>query len=304
VVPSFERSFFGTTIAENQRPHSLSLQLSRIHCSHPDLANLALPGLQGSSVGGGEYAVPIAQPGQQRVKLHELTFDDELIQLFAGVLNMDPLLFGVSQADFLGYVAAALVFITFWMKTMVPLRLLGIGSNVFFIAYGYLAAAYPPLLLHVFLLPLNIIRLREMNLLVKQVEKAASGNLNMAWIKPFTSSRRMKAGEVLFRKGDTANSLFFVVSGLCRLVESDIGITPGVIVGELAMISPDKTRTQTLKCVEAGELLEITYRQIMQLYYQNPAFGFFFLQLTSRRLFENMRKLETEVSQLRARFSG
>src|SRR5262249_58997654 len=46
------------------------------------------------------------------------------------------------------YIAAGFVFVTFWMKTMVPLRLLGIGSNIFFIAYGYLASAYPPLLLH------------------------------------------------------------------------------------------------------------------------------------------------------------
>src|SRR5215475_3783597 len=95
---------------------------------------------------------------------------------------------GLSNADVLGYVAAALVFVTFWMKTMVPLRYLGIGSNLFFIGYGYLAAAYPPLVLHIFLLPLNIIRLREMVRLVEQVEKAASTNLDMAWIKPFTSS--------------------------------------------------------------------------------------------------------------------
>ena len=63
-------------------------------------------------------------------------------------------------------------------------------------------------MLHVFLLPLNIVRLREMTQLIKQVEKAATGDLNMAWIKPFTSSRRMNAGEVLFRKGETANCLF------------------------------------------------------------------------------------------------
>ena len=40
------------------------------------------------------------------------------------VLNM-------SQANLWGYAAAALVFVTFWMKTMVPLRVLGIGSNIF-----------------------------------------------------------------------------------------------------------------------------------------------------------------------------
>jgi len=79
-------------------------------------------------------------------------------------------------------------------------------------------------LLHLFLLPLNIVRLREMTQLIKQVEKAASGDLNMAWIKPFTSSRRMNAGEVLFRKGETANCLFFVVSGRCRLIETGIDL--------------------------------------------------------------------------------
>ena len=96
----------------------------------------------------------------------------------------------MSQANLVGYAGALLVFVTFWMKTMVPLRYLGIGSNIFFIAYGYLAPAYPPLVLHVLLLPLNIIRLREMRSLIKQVETAASGDLNMAWIKPFTFSRQ------------------------------------------------------------------------------------------------------------------
>jgi CRP/FNR family transcriptional regulator, cyclic AMP receptor protein len=208
------------------------------------------------------------------------------------VLNM-------SQANLVGYAGALLVFVTFWMKTMVPLRYLGIGSNIFFIAYGYLASAYPPLLLHVLLLPLNIVRLREMRSLIKQVETAASGDLNMAWIKPFTSSRLMNKDEFIFSKGETADALFFVVSGRCRLIESGIDIAPGAVVGEFALISPDKTRTQTLQCTEAGKLLEITYGQVKQLYYQNPTFGFFFLQLISRRLFENIKRLESEVGHLR-----
>ena len=42
----------------------------------------------------------------------------------------------ITLADAMGYIAALLVFMTFWMKTMVPLRLAGLASNVFFIAYG------------------------------------------------------------------------------------------------------------------------------------------------------------------------
>jgi CRP/FNR family transcriptional regulator, cyclic AMP receptor protein len=206
----------------------------------------------------------------------------------------------MNQADVIGYAAALLVFVTFWMKTMVPLRTLGIASNLFFIVYGYLAGAYPPLLLHVLLLPLNLMRLREMLQLSRQVKEAASGNLNMDWLKPFSSKRRMQAGEVLFNKGETADRMFIIVSGRCRLAESGVDLAPGAVVGELALLSPDKTRTQTMQSTESGSLLEITYGQVRQLYLQNPTFGFYFLELASKRLFENIGRLEAEVARLRA----
>jgi cyclic nucleotide-binding protein len=146
--------------------------------------------------------------------------------------------------------------------------------------------------LHILLLPLNIMRLHQMLQLSRQVAQAAAGDLNMDWIKPFTSAHPVKAGDLLFRKGDLAD-------GLCRLVESGIDIKPGAVVGELAMLAPDRTRTQTLQCIEAGKLLEITYSQMRQLYFQNPKFGFYFLELISRRLFENIARLESEIALLR-----
>ena len=210
----------------------------------------------------------------------------------------------MNQADVIGYAAAFLVFVTFWMKTMVPLRLAGIGSNVFFIAYGGMSVAYPVLILHLCLLPLNLLRLREMLQLTKRVDEAAAGDHNMAWIKPFTSMRPIQAGDVLFSQGDPADRLFIVVSGRCRLYGSGIEIPPGGVVGELGLLSPNKARTQSLKCEESGELLEITYNQIKQLYFQNPRFGFYFMELTGRRLFDNIKRLEAEVEQLRARLAA
>jgi CRP/FNR family cyclic AMP-dependent transcriptional regulator len=65
------------------------------------------------------------------------------------------------------------------------------------------------------------------------------------------------------------------------------------------MLAPDKTRTQTLQCVEAGKLLEITYSQLRQLYFQNPKFGFYFIEVISKRLFENIVRLESENAALR-----
>jgi CRP-like cAMP-binding protein len=183
---------------------------------------------------------------------------------------------------------------------MVPLRVLGIASNLFFIAYGYLAEAYPPLLLHLLLLPLNVFRLREMLRLARLVERASDADLDMAWLSSLVASRPVMQGDLLFRKGDAADRMFFVVTGKFRLLETGIEIGAGSIAGELGLLSRDKTRTQTMQCVESGELLEIGYHEVKRLYFQNQIFGYFFLQLATKRLFENIDRLEAEVVRLRS----
>src|ERR1700748_2025082 len=119
----------------------------------------------------------------------------------------------MSRAELIGYAAAACVFVTFYMKTMVPLRIAGIVSNVLFIAYAYDLPAYPVLILHLALLPPNIIRLRQMLKLIRQIEDATKGETNLDWVKPFSSVQDISTGDVLFRQGDPAHEMFFVVSG-------------------------------------------------------------------------------------------
>ena len=199
-------------------------------------------------------------------------------------------------AEVLGYIAAFLVFLTFSMKTMIPLRIVGICSNVFFIAYGYLNPAYPLLVLHTALLPLNTLRLWQMFALVRQIGDATKGDLNMDWLKPFTTSQSIKAGDALFKKGEKADTMYFVVSGEFRIPELKVPIGPGQVIGELGLLAPDQIRTQSMECVKDADVLRITYDQVKQLYFQNPKFGFYFRQLTSRRLFENVERLEKRLA--------
>jgi hypothetical protein len=63
--------------------------------------------------------------------------------------------------DGMGYLAASLVLATFCAKGMASLRALAIASNVAFITYGLAARLWPIVILHVIMLPLNVIRLRE-----------------------------------------------------------------------------------------------------------------------------------------------
>jgi CRP/FNR family transcriptional regulator, cyclic AMP receptor protein len=198
-------------------------------------------------------------------------------------------------AETAGYVAALLVFLTFYMKTMIPLRVVGICSNCAFVVYGYFDGLYPVLILHLILLPLNTFRLFEMLRLTQKVRQAASADLNMDWLKQFGSPRRVTAGEVLLRKGAAANAMFYIVSGRYRLTELGFEILPGQVVGELGLLTPGRVRTQTLECVEDGEVLQISYEQVRQLYYQNPQFGFYLLQLSAERLLATIARLENEL---------
>lgn len=205
----------------------------------------------------------------------------------------------MSWVEAIGYLAALITVGTFYMKTMIPLRLVGIASNVTWIAYGALAGVYPPLVLHIVLLPLNAIRLRQMVTLVNRVRAVTQDDPSMTWLKPFMTERRVPAGTVMFRKNDPADEMLYIVGGRFHLRESGIDLGPGALVGELGLLSPEQKRTQTLECTEEGRFLAISYDQLKHLFVQNPQFGFFFLRLTTARLFANLAYLEAEVERLR-----
>ncbi|MCB1500538.1 MAG: cyclic nucleotide-binding domain-containing protein [Bauldia sp.] len=201
--------------------------------------------------------------------------------------------------EILGYLATAFNIAAYSMRTMIPLRILAISSNAFFIAYGALGSVYPILVLHTLLLPLNSYRLREMIRLTRSVRNAAHGDMRTEWLRPFMARRPHKAGEVIFRRGEIADELFIPLSGLFRLAEIGVDVPVGQMVGELGFLSPDNHRTLTLECVRAGDVLSIHYQDLRQLFFQNPEFGFYFLRLTSGRLFENLARLEGELASLR-----
>lgn len=189
-----------------------------------------------------------------------------------------------------GYLGALMTLTTFSMKTMVHLRMVGIVSNLAFIAYGALGHVYPVLLLHLALLPLNVWRLRQLLQLTRQIREIAGSRLSMEWLKPFSRRRAVQAGETLFRRGDAAAEVLFVLSGLFRAMEANVAVGPGEIIGELGLITKEHKRTQTIVCEQAGLLLSVTYDEVRQMYYQNPRFGFFFLELVAERLMRDAQR--------------
>ena len=198
------------------------------------------------------------------------------------------------------FFASIFLVATLSMRTMIPLRVFAILTNVVLIASSIPTHNYPTLALHAVLLPLNVYRLHQMLQLVRDVKKSVNSDLSLEWLKPFMTERKCETGQVLFYKDEKAEDMFYIVSGRFRLVESGIELPVGAIVGEFGMLSPSNTRTQTLECIEGGLILSVSYTQVEELYVQNPAFGFYFLRLSSARLFQNIANLVERLAERNA----
>ena len=196
----------------------------------------------------------------------------------------------------IGYLGALLTLMTYSMKQMIPLRIIGICTNCAMIAYGILEPVYPQLLVHTILLPLNAFRLREMLQLVAKVRMASRGDLNMEWLKPYMTRRAVQRGQILFRKGDVSTDMVYTITGRYRLNEISQDVGPGEVIGEIGLIAPENKRMLTFEAIEDGEVLTMGYSDVKQLYYQNPEFGFYLLQLISQRLFRDLERLQARIT--------
>ncbi len=193
-------------------------------------------------------------------------------------------------------VATGMMVVSSFVKTMIPLRWLSVGGNVGFVLYGVLHPSIPMLLFNGILLPINILRAVEMVRLTKRVKAAASEGTGV-WLKPYMVRTKRKACDVLFRKGDRADHLYFLAEGRIEIVEIGVFIEPGNMFGEIAFFAPDKRRTNTARCVGACTVLTIDESTVNQLYYQNPEFGFQLMALVAGRLTADVQRLQKQVAE-------
>jgi CRP-like cAMP-binding protein len=213
---------------------------------------------------------------------------------------LEIVLANITLASMFALVGAIFFVATLLTQTMVPLRVSNMIGCAFFVGFGALAGDVKTFLLYLLLLPINALRLRQMLTLVKKARSATQGDASMEWLKPFMTERRYRKGDILFKKDDAANEMLLTVTGQFLVTEIGVAIPPGRLMGELGFLSPNNRRTATIICTEAGHVLTITYEKLLEIYFQNPQFGYYFLVLTSQRLLENISRLEATVAQYKA----
>lgn len=192
--------------------------------------------------------------------------------------------------------AAVLIVVSTFVKTIIPLRWLAVGSNAGFIVYGLTHPAMLILALHATLLPINLWRVAEMHRLTRRVTRAAAAGSEVhVWLRPFMKRKRLRAGAELFKRGDRADRFYFLAEGRLEIEENGRPIEAGQMFGEIAFFAPEGRRTGTVRCVEAATVLSMDETTFKQLLFQNPAFGLEIMALIARRLSGDVRRLQAQI---------
>jgi CRP-like cAMP-binding protein len=122
---------------------------------------------------------------------------------------------------------------------------------------------------------------------------------------PYIMTSTFSAGQTIFRQGDSADRLFFIVSGRVEVLREDgqrssvvAELSEGDTFGEIALIS-DNPRTATVRAVTevtAWTLLKVEFEHLLQ---SSPLLQERCRQLVSRRLSELEAAHEVPASEAR-----
>ncbi len=189
--------------------------------------------------------------------------------------------------DAVGYMASGLVFLAFCMKAIVPLRIVAVGSNVAFIAYGFGLDLVPVLALHCALLPMNCWRLWQAAWPIRY-PVAGPGEVPIRRLRPFMAEHSAPRGTVLLQEGAPAGQLYCIVSGHVLLPESGVRLSCGALIGGHSLVSVSIRQRETVVCETDVRLLRASEEALAQLCDQNPRLALQLAQGVMRRWMDDL----------------
>lgn len=194
-----------------------------------------------------------------------------------------------------GIAGVLLVIVSAFVRTMIPLRWLAVGSNVGFIGFGIFSGSMLLVVLHAVLLPVNAVRVAQMVLLTRRVRVHADSQQLELWLRPYMRSNRYRAGHLIFERGSQADRLYFLADGRIELPDVGQTLEGGEIFGEIAFFSPEGRRSSSARCATACTVLSIDESTFRQLAYQNPGFGMEVMRLIAGRLSQDVERLRSAL---------
>jgi len=129
-----------------------------------------------------------------------------------------------------------------------------------------------------------IVAFRMDRVVWEQIRKAEAGHLDLGWLLPHMEHRAHRAKHVLFRKNDIATELYFLQHGRVVLPELGVEMRNKDVFGEIGIFASSRRRTSSAICATDVDLFVLSEEKAKRMYYLNPAFALFIVNLVSQRL--------------------
>src|SRR5258708_40339293 len=150
-------------------------------------------------------------------------------------------------------------------------------------------------MLNAVLLPVNAWRLHGMVNLIRSIDTATKGDMNVDWLLPYMRPKNFKAGDIIMERGEYATAAYYIVAGEVEIPEIDASFGAGTLLGEIGLFAPDGRRIKTVRCKTDVQAAVIDYDRFKELYFQNPQFGFRLLHLIVARLQDGHGAARTDM---------
>jgi CRP-like cAMP-binding protein len=207
-------------------------------------------------------------------------------------------------SELFGYAASLLVFVAFYMRGMVPLRVVAIASNIAFITYAWIDGLMPILVLHGALLPLNLLRLLQLRRLEHNVERAVEDERSIELLLPLMRRVTIRSAEMLCGGRCVSDELYYIVKGTLYLPEVKKEIGPGFWFGEIALFSHSgRTTVRAIAKTECVAMV-LTGKAALAALVQQPQLGIPLLRVVMVTTLQNAdfqtKLFHSETERLRA----
>jgi len=101
-----------------------------------------------------------------------------------------------------------------------------------------------------------------------------------------TETRKLAPGEVLFKSGEKADSLFIVKVGQLQIFDGAVvfeTVGEGGIIGEMAVVD-QSPRSASVKAVTASEVIAVDQKRFLWMVAQTPFFAIRVMKVLTARL--------------------
>ncbi|MCM8826664.1 MAG: PP2C family protein-serine/threonine phosphatase [Candidatus Omnitrophica bacterium] len=114
------------------------------------------------------------------------------------------------------------------------------------------------------------------------------------WPIAYMNKEVYKKGEVIFKRGDKADKMFYIKSGSIRLPELDKVIGSNQIIGEMGVFSILKERTASAICEDDLEVYTMDREGIIKFFKDDPNLAIEVMQTSIQRFIENLKRETAE----------